>query len=111
MSRWAELQENFSEHFFHTAKILVAILFHAVLLVVWVLIDRGAEHLCEELKAKGFHAYVTEAFRWITSITVLLLAVTPALMQVIEIVGSFKKKVKEELGEPAKPPPIAEKTE
>jgi hypothetical protein len=97
--RWATVARDFRDNFFHVFAILIRIFFHAFLFVVWIALDRGAGylvHISAEKDSHGvehfsWHDVPAHVFRWVASLAILALAITPAISDLIEFLRTIKK--------------------
>ncbi|MEX1229999.1 MAG: hypothetical protein WEB58_07150 [Planctomycetaceae bacterium] len=89
---WKRVLNHAAEHFFHTSEILIAVFFHALLFVLWIVVDFGAGYLVHSLGEQGIHEWIAHGFRLIASFGIFSIAALPALSDIFEFIGVIRKK-------------------
>lgn len=90
---WTDIKDDVVEQFFHSAKILVTVFFHGFLFVMWVLLDACAGRFVHWLGEEGLHETMAHVFRFIASAGIFSVAVLPAISDILEAIGSIRKKI------------------
>jgi hypothetical protein len=88
--REMDLRENIAEpwewlkqQIIVTFRTAVCITLDAILFCIWLLIAWGCDVLSVFIAAKGFHEGCAEAFKWLSSISTLILTVTYIICDII----------------------------